>query len=127
MMSATPIPSKPCLRNSVLATSTTFSRFAAACSRDTFINQPLPLYKISIDTIHDVRHEYIYMMTVINTKAHNEALVTAQSQTNSIMEVRHFFSEGRSHETSMEQTRTNHPERKATHNSRLADGAPLFY
>lgn len=65
------------------------------------------------------------MMTVINTKAHNEALVTAQSQTNSIMEVRHFFSEGRSHETSMEQTRTNHPERKATHNSRLADGAPL--
>src|SRR6266480_2612313 len=68
MMSATPMPSKPCLRNSVLATSTTFSRFAAACSRDTFINQPPPLYKISIDIIHDVRHEYIYMMDVINIK-----------------------------------------------------------
>src|SRR5437773_7645473 len=64
-MSATPIPSKPCLRNRVLATSTIFSRFAAACSRVTFIDAILLLNKFFLDIIYDVRHEYLYMMTVM--------------------------------------------------------------
>src|SRR5258706_1361316 len=64
MMSATPIPSKPCWRNSVPAAYRTFSRLAAACSRVTLTASP-PTFG-PLDNIHDTRHKYKYMMVVMN-------------------------------------------------------------
>src|SRR5262245_22833704 len=65
MMSATPIPSNPCSRNSVPATSRIFSRFAADCSRVTLT--AAPFVQKPLDSIHDDHHIYTFMTTIMKT------------------------------------------------------------
>jgi hypothetical protein len=64
MMSATPIPEKPLLRNSAAAASMMRSRFAAACSRLTRMPAIDPR-TLTLDKLYDDRHQSARMMIVI--------------------------------------------------------------
>src|SRR5207244_9680902 len=75
MVSARPIPSNPCSRNSVAATSRMRSRVSADFSRLTLIG---PLHHMPLDSLYDDRHlwpqvDVVYHLNSLRSRADTRA------------------------------------------------------